>query len=141
MSEDVAAILERVAVGTVAITERAIAAAGTDLTFVQWRVLLIVGEEDGGVTVGEVAARIGAHASPASRLISRLRQRGVVRTHRDTVDGRVTRVQLTGSGTELRRRVLEHRREDLASVAARLSLTSAESGALTAVAELLARYT
>ena len=76
-------LLERLVVGSVAITERAIAAAGTDLTFVQWRVLLIVGEQPAGATVGEIAGRIGARGSPASRLISRLKGRGVVRAERD----------------------------------------------------------
>ncbi len=84
--------LERLVMGSVAITERAIAASGTDLTFVQWRVLLVVGDHDEGATIGEIASRIGAHASPASRLISRLRNRGVVATTKDDDDGRVTRV-------------------------------------------------
>ena len=115
--------LERLAVGSVAITERAIASAGTDLTFVQWRVLLIVGEQDGGVRVGEIAERIGAHASPTSRLISRLKSRGVVMTEKDELDGRATRVRLTTVGRALRGRVLEHRRQDLATLAPKLELT------------------
>jgi len=112
--------LERLAMGSVAVTERAIAAAGTDLTFVQWRVLLIVGESGAGATVGEIAARIGAHASPASRLVSRLRRRGIVQAARDPTDRRVTRVRLTAMGGDLRRRVLEHRRRELGRVAARI---------------------
>lgn len=117
-------LLERVVVGAVAITERAIAAAGTDLTFVQWRVLLIVGEQSAGTTVGEIASRIGAHGSPASRLISRLKGRGVVRAERDPADGRVVRIQLTDSGRELRSRVLEHRRRDLGALSVSASLTA-----------------
>lgn len=108
--------LERLVMGSVAITERAIAASGTDLTFVQWRVLLILGDHDEGETIGEVASRIGAHASPASRLISRLRQRGVVATTKDDDDGRVTRVRLTAAGRQLRTRVIRHRRRDLAGL-------------------------
>ena len=100
------AALDRLVIGSVALTERAIAAAGADLTFVQWRVLMIVGEHEGGATVGEIAERIGARSSPASRLISRLRTRGVVGTTRDPHDARVTRVRLTANGLELRSRVL-----------------------------------
>jgi DNA-binding MarR family transcriptional regulator len=129
--------LERLAVGSVAITERAIASAGTDLTFVQWRVLLIVGEQEGGVRVGEIAERIGAHASPTSRLISRLKSRGVVMTEKDELDGRATRVRLTSVGRTLRGRVLEHRRQDLATVAPKLELTPGEVTAIGAVARVL----
>jgi DNA-binding MarR family transcriptional regulator len=127
-------ILERLAVGSVAVTERAIAAAGADLSFVQWRVLLIVGEREDGATVGEIAARIGAHVSPASRLVSRLKRRGVVRTAKDDSDGRVTRVRLTESGLDLRSRVLEQRRRDLALVLAAASLTATDVAAVAKVA-------
>jgi DNA-binding MarR family transcriptional regulator len=123
VEDDQIDLLERLVVGSVAITERAIAAAGTNLTFVQWRVLLIVGEHPSGATVSEVAARIGAHGSPASRLISRLRERGVVFSERDPVDRRVVRIRLSEPGRELRRRVLEHRRRDLEALAAPISFT------------------
>lgn len=123
MDKDQIGLLERLVVGSVAITERAIAAAGTNLTFVQWRVLLIVGEHPSGATVSEVAARIGARGSPASRLISRLKVRGVVFSERDPVDHRVVHIRLSESGRELRRRVLEHRRHDLESLAGPLLLT------------------
>lgn len=130
MTEQLVDLLERLVVGSVAVTERAIAAAGADLTFVQWRVLLIVGEQDEGATVGEIASRIGAHASPASRLVTRLKRRGVVRTAKVDPDGRVTRVRLTEAGRELRSRVLEQRRRDLAAVLAAASMTPAEAGAV-----------
>lgn len=134
MPNELIDILERLAVGSVAVTERAIAAAGADLSFVQWRVLLIVGEREDGATVGEIAARIGAHVSPASRLVSRLKRRGVVRTAKDDSDGRVTRVRLTESGLDLRGRVLEQRRRDLALVLAAASLTAIDVAAVAKVA-------
>jgi hypothetical protein len=43
MSQDLIGVLERLVVGSVAITARAIAAAEAELTFMQWRVLLVVG--------------------------------------------------------------------------------------------------
>ncbi|HEY5495613.1 MAG TPA: MarR family transcriptional regulator [Candidatus Limnocylindrales bacterium] len=134
MPNELIDILERLAVGSVAVTGRAIAAAGADLSFVQWRVLLIVGEREDGATVGEIAARIGAHVSPASRLVSRLKRRGVVRTAKDDSDGRVTRVRLTESGLDLRGRVLEQRRRDLALVLAAASLTAIDVAAVAKVA-------
>lgn len=114
--------------GSVAITDRAIAAAGADLTFVQWRVLLVVGERSEGTSVSEIAARIGAHASPASRLISRLKRRGILVTVKGDLDGRVTTVRLTPAGAALRARVLDDRRDVLASLlAAEPALDDAEA--------------
>jgi DNA-binding MarR family transcriptional regulator len=133
-------LLERVVVASVAITERAIAAAGTDLTFVQWRVLLIVGEHPAGATVGDIAGRIGAHESPASRLIARLKARGVVRAERDLDDRRVVRIQLTDSGRALRARVLEQRRRDLAVLAATASLTAADLTTIRKLARAAAAF-
>ena len=141
MPNELIDILERLAVGSVAVTERAIAAAGADLSFVQWRVLLIVGEREDGATVGEIAARIGAHVSPASRLVSRLKRRGVVRTAKDDSDGRVTRVRLTESGLDLRSRVLEQRRRDLALVLAAVSLTATDVAAVAKVARAFESFT
>lgn len=114
--------LDRLVIGSVALTERAIASAGTDLTFVQWRVLMIVGERPFGAAVGEIGGRLGARSSPVSRLVSRLRNRGVVVTEKDPLDARVTRVLLTASGVELRNRVLAERRERLADIVALLHL-------------------
>ncbi len=132
--------MEQLVVGAVAVTERAIAAAGTELTFVQWRVLLIVGGHPEGATVGEIAARIGAGVSPTSRLISRLKRRGVVFAKRDAVDRRVARIQLTDSGRVLRRRVLEHRRRDLESLALAKQLTVADVEAVERLVQALAVF-
>ena len=129
--------LERLVVSSVAMTERAIAAAGTNLTFVQWRVLLIVGEHPEGATVGEIAARIGARGSPASRLIARLKERGVVAAERDATDRRVSHIRLTERGRDLRRLVLEHRRRDLESVASTLALTPADEVTIRLLARAL----
>jgi DNA-binding MarR family transcriptional regulator len=133
--------LERLVIGSVALTERAIAAAGSDLTFVQWRVVLIVGEHDEGATVGEIAGRIGAGSSPASRLIGRLRARGVVETARDPHDARITRVRLTESGLELRRRVLSIRRESFVDIASILRVSPVALRGIELIARALETYT
>jgi DNA-binding MarR family transcriptional regulator len=116
MNDDLVGVLERLVVGSVAITARAIAAADAELTFMQWRVLLVVGERDEGQAVGEIAARIGAHASPASRVVSRLKRRGLVSTDRGDLDRRVVCVRLTEAGRDLRAQVLALRGRDLADV-------------------------
>ena len=140
-ADDLIDSLERLAVGSVAITERAISAAGADLTFAQWRVLLIVGDRVEGATVSEIAARIGAHASPASRLVSRLKRHGVVSTGKDDRDGRVTRVTLTEAGRALRDRVLARRREDLAVVLVAAALTPAEATVMARLAASVEPFT
>jgi DNA-binding MarR family transcriptional regulator len=135
MREDPVGVLERLVVGSVAITARAIAAADVELTFMQWRVILVVGERDEGQAVGEIAARIGAHASPASRVVSRLKRRGLVSTDKGDLDKRVVCVRLTEAGQDLRARVLALRGRDLADVLDVVSMTPEESQALARLAQ------
>jgi DNA-binding MarR family transcriptional regulator len=101
--------LEAIAFGSVAVTSRALAAAGLDLTFAQWRVLAIVGGDPNGVSVSEVARRLGAELSATSRLVRRLSHRGVVAAAKDEIDRRVTRLTITEAGARIRDAVLEHR--------------------------------
>jgi DNA-binding MarR family transcriptional regulator len=135
MDEDLVAVLERLVVGSVAITARAIAAADAELTFMQWRVLLVVGEREEGQAVGEIATRIGAHASPASRVVSRLKRRGLVSTDKGELDKRVVRVRLTDAGRDLRARVLALRGSDIAQVIAAASIAPGESEGLARLAQ------
>jgi DNA-binding MarR family transcriptional regulator len=115
-SQRARAALEAVAYGSVAVTTMALLTVAADLTFAQWRALVIVGEHAKGATVTEIAARLGAEISPVSRLVGRLARRGLVMTAKDARDRRVTRVSITVAGHELRETVLERRRELLASV-------------------------
>jgi DNA-binding MarR family transcriptional regulator len=117
---------ELLVIGSVAITARALTAVGVDLTFLQWRAVLIVGDRTDGSTVSEVADRIGSHLSPASRLVSRLAARGLMQTAKDERDRRATRVTLSDSGHALRSQVLARRREDLRAVLGHAELTPAE---------------
>jgi DNA-binding MarR family transcriptional regulator len=135
MNEDLLGLLQRLVVGSVAITARAIAAADADLTLMQWRVLLVVGERDEGHAVGEIAARIGAHASPASRVVSRLKRRGLVSTAKSDPDKRVVCVRLTQAGRGLRAHVLDLRDRDLAHVLEVVSLTPPESESVARLAQ------
>jgi len=136
------AALEAVAFGSVAVTTRAIAAAGLDLTFAQWRVLVVVGERPNGATITEVAARLGAEISPVSRLVSRLARRGVVKARKDDQDRRVTRVTVTDEGRELRETVIARRRELLADVLAAAGPIGPEAeAALERIGAAFRRYT
>ena len=112
--------LESLAVGAVAVTTLSLAQAGVELTFAQWRVLMILGDTPDGATVGEIAARIGSATSPASRLVARMRAHGMVQTRKDPQDHRATRVQLSEEGWAIRDRVLARRRELLSRAIAPL---------------------
>jgi DNA-binding MarR family transcriptional regulator len=101
----------------------------------QWRVLLVVGEHEDGKAVGEIAARIGAHASPASRVVSRLKRRGLVSTDKGDLDKRVVRVRLTAAGRDLRAHVLDLRGRDLSDVLEVVSMTPQESESLARLAQ------
>jgi DNA-binding MarR family transcriptional regulator len=112
--------LESLAVGAVAVTTLSLAQAGVELTFAQWRVLMILANMPDGATVGEIAGRIGSATSPASRLVARMRAHGMVQTRKDPLDHRATRVQLSDQGWAIRERVLARRRELLSMAIASL---------------------
>jgi DNA-binding MarR family transcriptional regulator len=114
--------LERIAVGAVALTTRALAEADTgfELTFPQWRALLVLGEEADGARIGEVAARVGGTVPATSRLLRRLERRGLTTLAVDELDRRATRARLTDLGRTVRERILAHRRAALRDIAARL---------------------
>jgi len=111
------AALEQIAIGSVAVTARAIAAAAADLTFLQWRALVVVGAHPEGVTVGDLATGVGLQQSPASRLVSRLAARGIVTSTPSASDRRVRLVALSAKGRTLRAAVLESRSGELRRIA------------------------
>jgi DNA-binding MarR family transcriptional regulator len=126
VSQSAAQALEAVVYGAVAVTARALATVGLELTFGQWRVLVIVGERPEGATVSDIATRIGSELSPASRLVSRMARRGLVTLVKDEHDRRVTRVTLTKDGKTLRKTVLQRRLALLGEVLAGVAVLSPE---------------
>jgi DNA-binding MarR family transcriptional regulator len=124
---DPVAELERVVIGAVGLTTRALAEAapGTDLTFPQWRALLILGEDADGARVGQVAARVGVTLPATSRLLRRLAARGLVTLGSDEQDHRATRARLTESGAAVRASILRYRLDALREVAAAMDTETA----------------
>ncbi|HEY7024168.1 MAG TPA: MarR family transcriptional regulator [Candidatus Limnocylindrales bacterium] len=104
--------LERIVVASVAITARALSDVAPELTLVQWRVLVLI-DRPGGLTVGAIAAELESKIAAVSRLLGRLRSRGLIDTRRDLTDARLVYVSLTDAGMDLRTRVLDRRRDDL----------------------------
>ncbi len=114
--------LERIVVGAVGLTTRALAQAdaGFELTFPQWRALLVLGEVADGARVGEVATRVGVTVPATSRLLRRLERRGLTTLSVDERDRRATRARLTDRGRTVRAAILAHRRAALREVASAL---------------------
>jgi DNA-binding MarR family transcriptional regulator len=104
--------VERLVVASVGITARALGEVAPDLTLVQWRVVVLV-DVAGSIAIGALAAALDSKIAAISRLVSRLRRRGLVETQRGDEDARVVLVSLTEQGRDLRRRVVERRRDDL----------------------------
>jgi DNA-binding MarR family transcriptional regulator len=137
-ASEVAALLalERVVVASVAITARALAEVAPELTFVQWRVLVLVDQPE-GLAVGAVAGALGAKRAAASRLVGRLRERGLVETHRSPADARIVLVGLTPLGASLRNRVVRRRLEELGDVLTRSEITAEHAAAMERFAGIL----
>ncbi len=114
--------LERIVVGAVGLTTRALAGtdAGFDLTFPQWRAILVLGEHEDGARIGEVAARVGGTLPATSRLLRRLERRGLTTLAVDEQDRRATRARLNDRGHAVRAAILDQRRATLRQVAAAL---------------------
>jgi DNA-binding MarR family transcriptional regulator len=110
IDERVIAAVERVILGGVAITARALDGEAEDLTFSQWRVLTFLGEQASDSHVRGVGERVGVSAPSASRLLRRLEDRGLIELERDARDRRYMRVRLTLAGQTVRNRVLGRRR-------------------------------
>jgi DNA-binding MarR family transcriptional regulator len=103
--------LEQVMYAAIGLTTIALEqAAPGDLTLQQWRALVVLGRS-GDTRVSDVAARVGISLPSASRLITRLMERGYVDSARDDRDRRETRVTLTRRGAEVRRAVISRRRQ------------------------------
>jgi DNA-binding MarR family transcriptional regulator len=69
------------------------------LSVVQASALLQI---DGGMSMRDLSARLGGHASSATGIADRLAARGLLERHEDAGDRRVKRVGLTPEGTATR---------------------------------------
>jgi DNA-binding MarR family transcriptional regulator len=122
----VAESLERIILAGVALTTVAFSSAQPDfeLTFPQWRALVILGDAPDGVRIGEVARLVGVTLPATSRQLRRLERRGLVSVQRDARDRRAARAALTPEGRAARSAILEYRKARVVKAA-----TSFESNA------------
>jgi len=76
------------------------------ITLPMWRVMAVV-QDRGPQRLNDLAARISLPLSTASRLVSEMVSAGHLSRVRSTEDGRAIRVDLTGPGRRIARRVAE----------------------------------
>lgn len=112
--------IERLLSVGIGVTVRAIDATtgATDLTFPQWRVLVIA-SQPGRLRIGELAAQLGVSVPSASRLVRRMERRHLVSATRAEDDRRSTNVELTPAGRALVAAIVGRRQELIAEVVRR----------------------
>lgn len=142
MTDRVTKLLERIVQAGVGLTTRALAEAtpGFDLSFPQWRVLVVLGEEPEGATVSEVAARIGVTVPATSRQLRRLARRGLVEIGPDALDRRASRARLTVAGRSAREAVLSFRLWDIERSASKITVSASTLRELAAIADAVDEY-
>jgi MarR family transcriptional regulator, organic hydroperoxide resistance regulator len=84
---------------------RTFQARGLDITPEQWAVLNRLWEQD-GLSQVELAERTFKDKPGTTRILSLLETKGVVLRRRDAEDGRVIRVFLTKTGTDLKEKLI-----------------------------------
>ena len=110
------ASLEAIVTGSVAVTARALADAGSELTLVQWRALVVLAASDAPLTIGDLAREVGASPSGMSRLVRRLVARGYVSSRYERADRRKRRLVVSDRGRDLVARIVALRDRELAGL-------------------------
>jgi DNA-binding MarR family transcriptional regulator len=141
-NQELTQLLERLVMASVSLTTMALGNAtdGLELTFPQWRVLLVLGETEDGTTVSRVAKRVGVTVPATSRQLRRLAGRGLVEVGPDDRDRRATRARLTPAGLAVHDSIVTWRRERIAELAGPLSLSSTSLHDLELIVEAFADF-
>ena len=115
--EDLVDAVDAIIMAGVAMTSAALsrATAGQELTFPQWRVLVIL-SEPAGLPVTEVARRISVTLPATGRQLRRMEERGLLTLEPDELDRRVTRARLTSIGVAVRASIMVERRDRIRRV-------------------------
>ena len=80
-----------------------------DLTFTQFKTLMLLAHEPDELSVKEISERLGISLPAASRAVDPLVKRGFVERDEDLIDRRVKRVRPTKQGDRLVERLIETR--------------------------------
>jgi DNA-binding MarR family transcriptional regulator len=121
----VAESLDRIVAAGIALTTVAIAGArpGPELTFPQWRVIVILAAAGEPLRMSQVARGIGVTLPAMTRQLRRMERRGLVGVAPDPSDRRAIVVRLTEAGEEVRAAIIGSR---LAQISARTGPLEAE---------------
>lgn len=103
----------------VAVAARSLADVEDSVTLPQMRILALV-DVLGSMTLGDVAAELGVHASNATRLADRLAAAGLLDRQPVSTDRRSLRLVLTRRGRRFMDRVTAHRRRSVEEILARI---------------------
>jgi DNA-binding MarR family transcriptional regulator len=116
----IAESLERIIFAGVALTTVAFSNSQpeVELTFPQWRVLVILGAAPDGLRIAEVARMLGVTLPATSRQLRRLERRGLIAVRPDARDRRASLANLTPEGRAARAAIIEYRRARIEAVAA-----------------------
>jgi DNA-binding MarR family transcriptional regulator len=136
--DQIVAWLEGIIFGGVALTTEGLeyATGGRELSFIQWRAVVLIGNNEDGFRVGQVASFVHAGLPSTSRLLRRLERRGLLTLERDEQDRRATRARLTSAGAELRSSVLAYRRNEISAIVQKVKPASAAERTLRDLAAL-----
>jgi DNA-binding MarR family transcriptional regulator len=132
-------LVERIVLAGVGLTSRALtdATAGPELTFPQWRVLVVLGERRQGATLSEVATRVGVTLPATSRQLRRLARRGLVEIVPDPDDRRASRARLTEAGVRVRQAIMDYRRDHIRALTRSMTVSPSSLADLARVAGAL----
>jgi DNA-binding MarR family transcriptional regulator len=131
--------LEKIAIASVAMTARALAeTAGSELTFLGWRTLVVVGGAGAPIRLSDLAGRLGVSRPSASKLVRRMIRRGLLELSADPTDRRGIRLRLSPEGARLRDGVIERRRQLIAESVDGVALADSAGGDATLTLELAA---
>ena len=137
----VAESLEAIFFAGVAVTTVAIASArpAIDLTFPQWRVLVILGGASDGTRLSDVARQMGVTLPATSRQLRRLERRGLVTVTPNERDRRSSIARLTDDGGRARASVIDHRKALIVELTRSLESDAVTRRALARVVDALDR--
>ena len=98
-------------------------ASELDLTFTQFKALMLLAHEPEALSVKDVSERLGISFPVASRTVEPLVKRGIVERAEDPVDRRVKRVRTTKAGDRLVERLIATRIESFELMLGGFSVT------------------
>ncbi|HEY3524043.1 MAG TPA: MarR family transcriptional regulator [Candidatus Limnocylindrales bacterium] len=137
LSADVIDAVELLAIVFGALTASAFASESPDLTFLQWRVLLLAVRSPSPPSVSGLASNLNVAMPSASRMVARMRRRGLINLEADPRDGRMRRVVATPAGRELYERIATRRRALIAGALSRHALPASFASSVHEIADLL----